>query len=79
MLELMNWNGVEVIDSRVVAEAVGKDHHKLMRDIRTHIQHLAESNFGLSENNPSQSQNSGLSKIGSSEFFINLVGGVGNE
>ena len=79
MLELMNWNGIDVIDSRVVAEAVGKEHHKLMRDIRTYIHHLAESNFGLSENSPSQSQNLGLSKIGSSEFFIETIGGTGNE
>lgn len=79
MLELMKWNGVDVIDSRVVAEAVGKDHHKLMRDIRTYIHHLAESKIGFIENSPSQSQNLGLSKIGSSEFFIETVGGSGNE
>lgn len=67
MLELTNWNGVDVIDSRVVAEAVGKEHKELMRTIRTYIQHLAESNFGLSENSPSQSQNLAEAKSGLSE------------
>lgn len=67
MLELMNWNGVEVIDSRVVAEAVGKDHHKLMRDIRVYIEHLNQTNFGPVENNPSQSQNLDESIFGSVE------------
>ena len=79
MLELMNWNGIEVIDSRVVAEAVGKEHKKLLRDIRVYIEHLNQAKFGPVENNPSQSQNSGLSKIGSSEFFIESVGGAENE
>lgn len=34
------------IDSREVAEMVGKEHNKLMRDIRTYIEQLGESNFG---------------------------------
>lgn len=67
MLEPMHWNGIEVIDSRVVAEAVGKEHKELMRTIRTYIQHLAESNFGLSENSPSQSQNLAERRIALSE------------
>lgn len=115
MLELMNWNGIDVIDSRVVAEAVGKEHKELMRTIRTYIHHLAESNFGLSgnsplqsqnlaerkialsenspsqnlnlteaksgpvENSPSQSQNLGQLNFESSEFFIETIGGTGNE
>ena len=70
MLELMNWNGIDVIDSRVVAEAVGKEHRKLLRDIRTYIQHLGQTNFGLSSESPSQSQNLGQLNFEPSEFFI---------
>lgn len=67
MLELMNWNGVDVIDSRVVAEAVGKEHKKLLRDIRVYIEHLNEAKSGPVENSPSQSQNLTEAKSGLSE------------
>lgn len=43
----MNFNNVEVIDSRQVAEAVGKEHSKLLRDIRTYCDYLNESKIGL--------------------------------
>lgn len=41
----MNFNDVEVIDSRQVAEAVGKAHKNLLQDIRTYCGHLGELNF----------------------------------
>lgn len=70
MLELMNWNGIDVIDSRVVAEAVGKEHKKLLRDIRVYIEHLNEAKSGPVENSPSQNLNLGQLTFESSEFFI---------
>lgn len=48
-LKLTNINGVEVVDSRQVAEAVGKDHHKLLRDIRTYCDYLGESKIGFTD------------------------------
>ncbi len=48
-LTLMNFNGVETVDSRQVAEAVGKEHSKLLRDIRTYSEYLTESKIGLSD------------------------------
>lgn len=41
----MNFNNVEVIDSRQVAEAVGKVHKNLVRDIRIYCEYLGELNF----------------------------------
>lgn len=46
-LTLMNFNGIEAVDSRQVAEAVGKEHSKLLRDIRTYCDYLNESKIGL--------------------------------
>ncbi|MCD7800937.1 MAG: Rha family transcriptional regulator [Ruminococcus sp.] len=40
---------VEVLDSRNVAEAVGKTHAKLMRDIRTYEEYLNEAKIGSVE------------------------------
>ena len=37
------------IDSREVAEMVGKEHNKLLRDIRTYEEYLGKSNIGPSE------------------------------
>jgi len=37
------------LDSREVAEMVGKEHNHLMRDIRGYAETLTKSNFGLSE------------------------------
>lgn len=42
-------DGMEAVDSREVAVAVGKVHHKLMRDIRTYCEYLGESKIGLSD------------------------------
>ena len=40
---------VQTIDSREVAGMVKKDHSKLLRDIRTYIEHLAEAKIGFSD------------------------------
>lgn len=37
-----------VVDSREVAEMLGKDHKKLLRDIKVYMKYLAETNFGPS-------------------------------
>ena len=44
-------NGIEqkYLNSREVAEMVGKDHSHLIRDIRNYIDYLTEANFGSSE------------------------------
>lgn len=46
-LKLTNLNGTEFVDSRQVAEAVGKEHSKLLRDIRTYCDYLNEAKIGL--------------------------------
>ena len=49
-LSVITHNGVETIDSREVAEMVGKQHAHLMRDIHNYaevIENSNESNFGL--------------------------------
>lgn len=48
-LTTMNYNGVEAVDSRQVAEAVGKAHKNLLQDIRTYCGYLAELNFQPSD------------------------------
>lgn len=48
-LTILNFNGVETVDSRQVAETVGKEHKNLIRDIRTYCEHLTELNFEPSE------------------------------
>ena len=45
----MNFNGVEAIDSRQVAEAVGKAHKNLLQYIRTYCGYLGELNFQLTD------------------------------
>lgn len=39
----------QVIDSREVAEMMGKEHSKLLRDIRRYVQHFTEAKIGFSE------------------------------
>lgn len=48
-LTLTNFNGVETIDSRLVAEAIGKKHKELLRDIRNYSVYLTESKIALSD------------------------------
>ena len=45
----MNELEQKYLNSREVAEMIEKDHAHLMRDIRTYIDYLTESNFGFSE------------------------------
>lgn len=46
-LTVFEQNGKLLTDSRDVASMVGKDHAKLLRDIREYCKYLNESNFGL--------------------------------
>lgn len=51
-LTVINRDGVETVDSREVAQMVGKQHAHLMRDIHNYVEILensTESNFGLSD------------------------------
>nr|DAG22186.1 MAG TPA: KilAC domain protein [Caudoviricetes sp.]DAG32329.1 MAG TPA: KilAC domain protein [Caudoviricetes sp.] len=52
-LSIIHQNGVDVIDSRSVAEAIGKEHRHLIRDIRNYVEILekaTERKSALSEN-----------------------------
>lgn len=46
-LTLMNINGIETVDSRQVAEAVGKNHYDLLRDVRKYCDYLNESKIAV--------------------------------
>lgn len=48
-LTIINQNGQLVVDSRDVAEMLGKPHNDLMKSIRNYIEYLTEGNFSLSE------------------------------
>ncbi|KXG78251.1 Rha family transcriptional regulator [Thermotalea metallivorans] len=48
-LTVINQNGRLLVDSRDVAEMIGKEHRHLLRDIRNYIEVLAESKIGLSD------------------------------
>lgn len=48
-LKLTNLNGTETVDSRQVAEAIGKKHKELLRDIRNYSVYLTESRIALSD------------------------------
>lgn len=54
-LQIINKNGVEVVDSREVAEMTGKEHRNLIRDIRGYVEII---------------ENSTELKIEPSDFFI---------
>ena len=43
----MNFNGIEVVESRQIAEAVGKNHANMMREIRTYCGYLNEIKIDL--------------------------------
>lgn len=50
-LSIITHNGVETVDSREIAEMVGKNHKELLRDIRNYaeiIENSTECNFALS-------------------------------
>ena len=46
-LSVIERNGLFVVDSREVAEMVGKEHNHLLRDIKGYSDILNQSNFGL--------------------------------
>lgn len=48
-LTLMNCNGIETVDSRQVAEAVGKEHYNLLKDIAKYCEYLGAVNFDFSD------------------------------
>lgn len=51
-LQVINQNGVEIVDSREVAELTGKNHKELLRDIRNYaeiIENSIERNFALND------------------------------
>lgn len=79
-LSIIHQNGVDVIDSRSVAEAIGKQHAHLMRDIHNYVEILEkaiERKSALNEN-PEESNESSFglveksteSNFGLSDFFI---------
>lgn len=49
VLTLVNFNGIEAVDSRQVAEATGKQHNDLMKDIRRYSEFLTEGKISLSD------------------------------
>lgn len=48
-LTITNFNGVETIDSRLIAENIGKPHNDLMKDIRRYSGFLTEGKISLSD------------------------------
>lgn len=48
-LTIMSCNGIETVDSRQVAEAIGKPHNDLMKDIRRYSGFLTEGKISLSD------------------------------
>ncbi|SYX84656.1 Rha family transcriptional regulator [Paenibacillus alvei] len=48
-LQVINRNGQLLVDSREVAEMVGKEHGHLLRDIKGYVDVLGKSNFGFSD------------------------------
>ena len=48
-LKVQDFHGKKVIDSRDVAEMVGRDHNALMRSIRSYCTYLGRSNFAQSD------------------------------
>ncbi|MDE6425841.1 MAG: Rha family transcriptional regulator [Ruminococcus sp.] len=74
VLKAMNFNGTAVVDSRQVAEAIGKKHNKLLRDIRTYCEYLGESKIGHSDLGELKIEPVNQSKIGLvNELKIELV------
>lgn len=49
MTNLIQMNSTMTIESREVAEMVGKEHSKLLRDIRTYVEYLGEAKIGQSD------------------------------
>lgn len=49
MKDLKTLSSTMAIDSREAAEMVGKEHNKLLRDIRTYVEYLGEAKIGQSD------------------------------
>ena len=63
MNELIETTVQSTIDSREVAEMIGKEHNKLLRDIRVYKDQLGESNIGHTDFFMESSYNSSQNKI----------------
>ena len=48
-MQVKIFHGANVIDSREVAEMVGRGHNELLKSIRNYSDHLAEGEIPLSE------------------------------
>lgn len=48
-LQIATFNGVDVVDSRDVAQMVERSHNELMKSIRLYAQYLAEGEFPLGD------------------------------
>lgn len=48
-LKAQDYHGKQVVDSRDVAEMVGRNHNELMKSVRTYIRYLAEGEIPLSD------------------------------
>lgn len=66
-LEVFNFDGIDVVDSRQVAEMIGKRHDHLLRDIQGYCD-IIEKN-GL----PKNGESSGQRDFSQSDFFIPSV------
>ena len=64
-LQVINHKGTQVVDSREVAEMVGKEHKNLLRDINGYIETM--KNAG---NLNDEHSNGGQLKFEPSDFFI---------
>lgn len=79
-LSIIHQNGVDVIDSRSVAEAIGKNHKELLRDIRNYVEILekaterksapSETPYESNERNFALVEKSTEPNFGLSDFFI---------
>lgn len=48
-ITLTSINGIDVVDSRQVAQAVGKEHYNLLKDIAKYCEYLGAVNFDCSD------------------------------
>lgn len=48
-LKPMNFNGVDAVDSRQVAEAIGKEHYDLLKDIRKYCGYLGDGKIPFTD------------------------------
>lgn len=71
-LTVFNYNGQSVMDSRLVAKMIGKNHNHLMRDIRGYIEVLEDNPIldSPQEDLGSDYQNYTQLNFESSDFFI---------